>query len=219
MRKNASVTFMDTTKLGGTAMGMGGMGGGGGNNAATSVGLTLHAESHGECNMEDDNHPDDGHFEADGGNEDNNANANASGATALSSFPIYLADVEVDDANQQRHGRLLSVSSSNLSPGPSANLTLYHSTSINALQYYYQNSAIRGSGPDRAGNQLLLATGMPVAVRPSINGLNLTFPDMLDVGDGIEGDLNSRSRNQRWKEFGGNDGGASKYDNNGGEGG
>jgi hypothetical protein len=105
MRKNASVTFTDTTKLGGTAMGMGGMGGGGGNNAnATSVGLTSHAESHGECNMEDDNRPDDGHFEADGGNEDNNANANASGATASSSFPIYFVDVEVDDANQQRHG-------------------------------------------------------------------------------------------------------------------
>ena len=47
MRKNASVTFTDTTKLGGTAMGMGGMGGGGGNNVnALSVGLTLHAESH-----------------------------------------------------------------------------------------------------------------------------------------------------------------------------
>jgi hypothetical protein len=102
MRKNESVTFTDTTKLGGTAMGMGGMGGGGSNNAnATSVGLTSHVESHGECNMEDDNHPDDGHFEANGENEDNNANANASGATASSSFPIYLADVEVDDANQQ----------------------------------------------------------------------------------------------------------------------
>jgi hypothetical protein len=41
----------------------------------------------------------------------------------------------------------------------------------------------------------------PVTARPSINGLNLTFRDMLDVGDGVEGDLNSRSRNQRWKEF------------------
>jgi hypothetical protein len=102
MRKNASMTFTDTTKLRGTAMGMGGMGSGGGNNAnATSVGLTSHAESHGECNMEEDNRPDDGHFEADGGNEDNNANANASGATASSLFPIYLADVEVTNANQQ----------------------------------------------------------------------------------------------------------------------
>ncbi len=138
MRKNASVTFTDTTKLGGTAMGMGGMGGGGGNNAnATSVGLMSHSKLHEECNMEDDNRPDDGSFEADGGNEDNNANANASGATASLSFLIYLTDVEVDNANQQRHGRLLSVSSSNSSLGSSANLTSYHSTSINALQYYY----------------------------------------------------------------------------------
>ncbi len=41
-----------------------------------------------------------------------------------------------------------------------------------------------------------------------------------EVGDGIQGDLNSRSRNQRWKEFGGeNNGGASKYgdDDGGGE--
>jgi hypothetical protein len=113
----------------------------------------------------------------------------------------------------------LSVSSSNSSPGSSANLTSYHSTSINALQYYYQNNAVRGSGPDPLWDQLLLATGMPVAVRPSINGLNLTFPDMLDVRDGIKGDLNSRSRNQRWKEFGGNNGGASEYNDGGGRGG
>jgi hypothetical protein len=91
MRKNASVTFTDTTKLGGTTMGMGGMGGGGGNNVnATSVGLTSHAKSNRECNMEDNNRPDDGHFEADGGNKDNNANANASGATALSSIEVKM---------------------------------------------------------------------------------------------------------------------------------
>ena len=49
--------------------------------------------------------------------------------------------------------------------------------------------------------------------------MNLTFPDMLDVGDGIKGDLNSRLRNQRWKEFGGNDSGASEYDDGGVRGG
>jgi hypothetical protein len=37
---------------------------------------------------------------------------------------------------------------------------------------------------------------------------------MLDIGDGIiEGDLNSRSRKQRWKEFDGNNRGAFEYDN------
>ncbi|KAL7435513.1 hypothetical protein ACHAXH_004734 [Discostella pseudostelligera] len=35
----------------------------------------------------------------------------------------------------------------------------------------------------------------------SINGLNLTFRDMLDEGDGIEGDLNAHTRNQQWKDF------------------
>ncbi len=64
MRKNTSVTFTDTTKLGGTTMGMGRMDGGGEKNAnaTSSVGLTSHAKSHVECNKEDDHCPGDGHF-------------------------------------------------------------------------------------------------------------------------------------------------------------
>jgi len=38
--------------------------------------------------------------------------------------------------------------------------------------------------------------------RPSHVKMNLTFREMLDEGDGKEGDMNVRSRNQRWKEFG-----------------
>jgi hypothetical protein len=40
-----------------------------------------------------------------------------------------------------------------------------HSTSVNALQYNYQNNAVEGfSGPDPARDHLLLAMVMPVAV-------------------------------------------------------
>jgi hypothetical protein len=69
MKMNTSVTFTDTTKLGGTTMGIGGMDGDGGNNANTttsSVGLMSHTESHGECNMEEDDRCTDyEHFETD----------------------------------------------------------------------------------------------------------------------------------------------------------
>ena len=49
--------------------------------------------------------------------------------------------------------------------------------SFDALRYRYENSMLEGVGR------------------------NLTFRDMLDEGDGREGDWNLQRRNQRWKEF------------------
>ena len=69
------------------------------------------------------------------------------------------------------------------------------SKSVNTLQYYYKNPlpGVRDPGQILSGSQV---DGTEAAGKN-----NLKFKDLLDVGDGVENDLNVHSRNQRWKEF------------------
>lgn len=60
------------------------------------------------------------------------------------------------------------------------------SPKVAPLQYYYNPSM-------RCSAAALDATSPP--------SRSMTFQDMLDEGDGKEGDLNQRSRNEQWKEF------------------
>jgi len=85
------------------------------------------------------------------------------------------------------------------------------SKSMNTLQYYYKNQLQGGKEP---GQSLLEKVGM---IGPNHNRQNssnycvnsgsnskaliLTFREMLDEGDGKEGDLNLRLRNEQWKDF------------------
>mmetsp|Transcript_9204 Transcript_9204/g.21388 ORF Transcript_9204/g.21388 Transcript_9204/m.21388 type:complete len:575 (-) Transcript_9204:74-1798(-) len=62
------------------------------------------------------------------------------------------------------------------------------SKSVNTLQYYYQNPLPGVRDPGQV-------------LRANASKNSLRFKDLLDVGDGVENDLNVRSRNQRWKEF------------------
>lgn len=92
---------------------------------------------------------------------------------------------------------------------PKPPTTTQRSKSVNTLQYYYPNKQHTGNGSASylRTQELLQAAGIsgmvrtPVTSHCSINGLNLTFRDMLDEGDGIEGDLNAHTRNQQWKDF------------------
>ena len=66
------------------------------------------------------------------------------------------------------------------------------SKSVNTLQYYYHNPlpGVRDPGQILRGRQ-----------DGNASKNNLKFKDLLDVGDGVENDLNVHSRNQQWKEF------------------
>ncbi|KAL7508475.1 hypothetical protein ACHAXN_005547 [Cyclotella atomus] len=66
------------------------------------------------------------------------------------------------------------------------------SKSTNTLQYYYK--------------PLLKTTNLDLTISPSTPAFsqklrNLTFREMLDEGDGKEGDMNVRLRNEQWKVF------------------
>lgn len=143
------------------------------------------------------------------------------------SFPIHLSHLPATDhpKNGTLTPTMLPVSHQQarqqtpIVPTPHA-IMQHHSKSVKTLQYYYQNcvmlnhhdqSQLTSTNNDNhvardPARELLHAAGMtgivtPVTARLSINGLNLTFKDLLDVGDGVEGDMNIRSRNQQWKEF------------------
>lgn len=124
-----------------------------------------------------------------GGDVDPNCGGSEAGGNTQ--FPIYLGNLPEKQAQQG-------------APTPRANPEAEahvrrQSKSFHTLQYYYQNNS---TAMDPA-QKLLQAAGMTgmAPTRPSINGLNLTFRDMLDEGDGVDGDLNLRSRNQQWKDF------------------
>ncbi|KAL9184853.1 hypothetical protein ACHAXT_002630 [Thalassiosira profunda] len=131
--------------------------------------------------------------EASGGNA-SAAEESAAGGDCNASFPIYLGRL---DGGDQAAGP-------NAPPGRPQHQR-QRSKSTNALQYYYQSHSVTMD----PAQQLLHAAGMADGVagtgalvaRPSIHGLHLTFRDMLDEGDGAEGDLNVRRRNQQWKDF------------------
>lgn len=114
-------------------------------------------------------------------------------AAGNSSFPIYFADLP-PSGNQPQQQRKR--------PSPFQQASM-RSKSTNTMQYYAKNTMQSDIAKDPA-QKLLHAAGMaglPSTARPSMNGLNLTFRDMLDEGDGVENDNNLRSRNQQWKKF------------------
>ena len=95
------------------------------------------------------------------------------------SFPIYL-------------GKLPADSGATPSPGPShprEEACRVLQSRAQSMQILKQHNYEQGRTP--------LAHARPSNVR-----MNLTFREMLDEGDGREGDMNVRSRNQQWKEFG-----------------
>ena len=127
------------------------------------------------------------------------------GGGGNASFPIYFSKLP-QGAQQgggqqpgQQHGvQGAPTQSAGIAPFNSQRMSM-RSKSVNTLKYYaHQN-------PNNPAQELLHAAGMsgdvPPISRPSINGLNLTFKDMLDEGDGTDGDLNLRQRNQQWKDF------------------
>lgn len=147
---------------------------------------------------------------------------------ANTSFPIYFSKIPGEGGEQQgqgtgQPGQMQQHAVQGAVPPPAATTNVggmgiatstgegsppnhrrLRSKSMNTLKYYYENNSVQ-SNMDPA-QRLLHAAGMsgidvPPISRPSINGLNLTFRDMLDEGDGAEGDLNLRLRNQQWKDF------------------
>ncbi|KAL3797266.1 hypothetical protein HJC23_004558 [Cyclotella cryptica] len=71
--------------------------------------------------------------------------------------------------------------------------------SANTLQYYYK----AGMGSGLLAQNLLRSTGLAGEQKQVISksSRSLTFRDMLDEGDGKEGDLNLHLRNEQWKVF------------------
>lgn len=99
--------------------------------------------------------------------------SNSSGSEGNASFPIYLAQV----------------------PAPAGVPTATQNKMSSFMDARRRCQSMAGGMGNTGGMT-------PVAhARPSSNGLNLTFKEMLDVGDGKEGDLNLRSRNHQWKDF------------------
>mmetsp|Transcript_22408 Transcript_22408/g.44671 ORF Transcript_22408/g.44671 Transcript_22408/m.44671 type:complete len:303 (+) Transcript_22408:180-1088(+) len=73
------------------------------------------------------------------------------------------------------------------------------SKSTSTLRYTQSDGM---GGPTQQPNAFLQTIGMKsIPSNANVNGQNLTFRDMLDEGDGNEGDLNLRHRNQQWKDF------------------
>jgi len=135
----------------------------------------------------------------DGGAGGNSSTAaGEEGAEANSSFPIYFADLPTTEGKQRQQQaqqqQQQPPNNKRRSPFEQARL---RSKSTNTMQYYAKNTMQSDVAKDPA-QKLLHAAG---TARPSMNGLNLTFRDMLDEGDGAENDLNLRSRNQQWKHF------------------
>ena len=121
------------------------------------------------------------------------------------SFPIFLGKLKSSKT---------SIQSSTAPPGGTPTTTTAmprhvrkRSQSSTTLKYYasHNMNSINSQNLQKDPAQLLQAAGIqgftPICARTSINGLNLTFRDMLDEGDGTEGDLNNRLRNQQWKDF------------------
>ena len=94
-------------------------------------------------------------------------------------FPIYLnslpsnEDHDAQEANQ--------ATSSQRASGSKKGHVRTKSKSTNTLQYYYKPQI--------------------QTTAPRFLHRNITMREMLDEGDGKEGDLNVRLRNERWKEF------------------
>ena len=129
--------------------------------------------------------------------------ASGGGGEGNASFPVYFAKLGGQQSPQQQQ--------QGLPPQPQLHQSNQEqirrkSKSMNTLQYSYQNdellSSSNSSNPNATnsnnacGNKLFGALGITPSSR-----VNLKFRDMLDEGDGNEGDLNLRLRNQQWKDF------------------
>ena len=123
------------------------------------------------------------------------------GGEGNASFPIYFAKLGggAQQSQAQQQG---------LPPQPQLHQSNQEqirrkSKSMNTLQYSYQNEELLSStnssnanNNNACGDKLFGALGITPSSR-----VNLKFRDMLDEGDGNEGDLNLRLRNQQWKDF------------------
>eukprot|EP00985_Skeletonema_marinoi_P029508 scaffold28035_cov211-Skeletonema_marinoi.AAC.11 len=124
------------------------------------------------------------------------------GGEGNASFPIYFAKLGGQQSQAPQQG---------LPPQPQLHQSNQEqirrkSKSMNTLQYSYQNEELLSSSSNSSnpnandnnacGNKLFGALGITPSSR-----VNLKFRDMLDEGDGNEGDLNLRLRNQQWKDF------------------
>eukprot|EP00581_Thalassiosira_minuscula_P015932 CAMPEP_0183719512 /NCGR_PEP_ID=MMETSP0737-20130205/12414_1 /TAXON_ID=385413 /ORGANISM="Thalassiosira miniscula, Strain CCMP1093" /LENGTH=737 /DNA_ID=CAMNT_0025949231 /DNA_START=118 /DNA_END=2328 /DNA_ORIENTATION=- len=131
---------------------------------------------------------------------------NAGGAEGNASFPIYFSKLPGEEGKEQGGGGGGGPAGANpagmpqqASPNAVMEAMRQRSKSMNTLKYYYQNPVQQAANLTQDPGQALL-NNMAHA-RPSNNGLNLTFREMLDEGDGKDGDLNSNVRNQAWKDF------------------
>eukprot|EP00956_Cyclotella_meneghiniana_P007540 scaffold10184_cov52-Cyclotella_meneghiniana.AAC.4 len=91
-------------------------------------------------------------------------------------FPIYLNSLPSNDEQEANQA-----TSTQRASGSKKGHVRTKSKSTNTLQYYYKPQI--------------------QTTAPRFLHRNITMREMLDEGDGKEGDLNVRLRNERWKEF------------------
>lgn len=128
-------------------------------------------------------------------------NKNEAAAGGNSQFPIYLG--KLDGGGEEGAEGVEGSHDAEAEATAQMNLLQQRkrSRSVQTLKYYYQNNAMsqqvaviseEGDAPGTANSTM---------GNSARQASNITFKDVLDVGDGETGDLNSQQRNQQWKDF------------------
>ena len=124
----------------------------------------------------------------------NSGGSGGSGEVVGQSFPIFLGKLSTPSDKQQHKSQ--QPQQQNLQKH-----VRQRSQSTTTLKYYASHNQNTSCIQKDPAQQLLQAAGMTGIATTRTSTLNLTFRDMLDEGDGTENDLNSRLRNQQWKDF------------------
>jgi len=125
----------------------------------------------------------------------NSGGSGGSGEVVGQSFPIFLGKLSTPSDKQQQKSQ---------QQPQQQNLQKHvrqRSQSTTTLKYYASHNQNTSCIQKDPAQQLLQAAGMTGIATTRTSTLNLTFREMLDEGDGTENDLNSRLRNQQWKDF------------------
>jgi len=124
----------------------------------------------------------------------NSGGSGGSGEVVGQSFPIFLGKLSTPSDKQQQK-------SQQQQPLTQPKHVRQRSQSTTTLKYYASHNQNTSCIQKDPAQQLLQAAGMTGIATTRTSTLNLTFREMLDEGDGTENDLNSRLRNQQWKDF------------------
>jgi len=125
----------------------------------------------------------------------NSGGSGGSGEVVGQSFPIFLGKLSTPSDKQQQQ------QSQQQQPLTQPKHVRQRSQSTTTLKYYASHNQNTSCIQKDPAQQLLQAAGMTGIATTRTSTLNLTFREMLDEGDGTENDLNSRLRNQQWKDF------------------